>query len=83
MYYAYGFDNAIIVALNSLTSHMNKGTEHTTNHITHFLYYCVMYPYEAIKYQRKKNILYISLGSLYILEPKLNPLVGGYLLLVP
>eukprot|EP00978_Attheya_sp_CCMP212_P007961 scaffold18508_cov37-Attheya_sp.AAC.2 len=83
-----GYKNTLLsdpwlMALNSLASQQNKGTEHTAKQITHFLNYCATHPHASITFVKSNMILHFYSDASYLSEPEAHSRYGGYFFFSP
>jgi hypothetical protein len=50
LYYARAIDNTMLVAIGSIASAQNNGTEATMHEVTHLLNYCATHPNAVVRY---------------------------------
>jgi hypothetical protein len=83
LYYARAIDNTMLMALNSLASQQNKGTEHTAKQITQFLNYCATHPNASISFHKSDMVLHFYSDASYLSEPEARSRYGGYFFFGP
>jgi hypothetical protein len=83
LYYARAIDSTMLMALNSLASQQNKGTEHTAKQITQFLNYCATHPDATLVFYKSDMVLYFYSDASYCSEPGARSRYGGFFYLGP
>eukprot|EP00978_Attheya_sp_CCMP212_P023019 scaffold69697_cov62-Attheya_sp.AAC.1 len=83
LYYARAIDSTMLMALNSLASQQNKGTENTAKQITHFLNYCATHQDATLTFYKSDMVLYFYSDASYCSEPGARSRYGGYFYLGP
>ena len=81
LYYARAVDSTMLVALGSLASAQNNGTEATTVAITQLLNYCATHPEATLRYHASGMILHVHSDASYLSEKKARSRAGGYFFL--
>jgi hypothetical protein len=78
IYYAQAIDSTMLVALNSLASQQNKGTEHTMSQITQFLNYCATHPDATLVFYKSDMVLHFYSDASYCSKPGAQSRYGGF-----
>eukprot|EP00978_Attheya_sp_CCMP212_P010326 scaffold24937_cov65-Attheya_sp.AAC.1 len=74
LYYARAIDSTMLMALNSLASQQNKGTENTAKQITHFLNYCATHQDATLTFYKSDMVLYFT--AMLLIAPNPGPAAG-------
>jgi hypothetical protein len=81
LYYARAVDNTMLVALGSLASQQNHGTEATTIAITQLLNYAATHPDATLRYHASGMILHVHSDASYLSEKNARSRAGGHFFL--
>jgi hypothetical protein len=78
LYYARAIDSTMLVALGSLASQQNNGTEATTIAITQLLNYAATHPNATLRFHASDMILHAHSDASYLSEKNARSRAGGH-----
>jgi hypothetical protein len=81
LYYARAIDNTMLVAIGSIASAQNNGTEATMQEVTHLLNYCATHPNAVIRFKASDMVLHIHSDASYLSASQARSRIGGYFFL--
>jgi hypothetical protein len=78
LYYARAIDNTMLVAIGSIASAQNNGTEATMQEVTHLLNYCATHPSAVIRFHASDMALHVHSDASYLSASQARSRIGGY-----